>query len=116
MPDQRELLILRVAVLCITIVAVLLAVHRGNIFELVGESYILALVTLLVPMTAAVYLKKRAKPLGAMLAMMLGILTWIVFEYIMSVQFPSLFAGLLASMLGMLCGAIVRKNSPGAVT
>lgn len=110
--DKKQLLILRLAVLAITIVSALMAIERGNIFELVGESYILALVTLLVPMFCAVYWKKRANAVGAILSMLFGITAWALFEFALDVEFPSLFAGLGASVIGMVGGSLLVTRNP----
>lgn len=108
--DKKQLVILRLAVLGITVVSAVMAAEQGNIFELVGESYILALVTLLVPMFCAVYWKKRANSAGAIASMLLGISAWAVFEYALQTEFPSLFAGLGASVAGMVGGSLVVRR------
>jgi Na+/proline symporter len=103
--DASFLRILRLSVVGVSIIATLMAISRNNIYELVGESSILGLVTLLVPMFCAVYWKK-ANSTGAFLSIVLGISTWIIFDKILVTPFPALMAGLLASIIGMILGTL----------
>jgi SSS family solute:Na+ symporter len=103
--DASFLKILRLSVIGVSVVATLMALSRNNIYELVGESSILGLVTLLVPMFCAVYWKK-ANSTGAFLSIVLGISTWIIFDKILVTPFPALMAGLLASIIGMILGTL----------
>ncbi len=64
--DDRHFLILtRVSVLLFGAIATLMACLRSNIYELVGESSILSLVSLLVPLVMGLYWKK-ANHIGAL--------------------------------------------------
>ena len=78
---------------------------RTNIYELVGESSIISLVSLFAPLTFGLYWKK-ASATGALLSMVLGTFTWFVFEQMES-GWPSLVPGLLVSVAAMIIGSRV---------
>jgi Na+/proline symporter len=106
--DKQFLSMLRVSVMAIGIIATLMAISRNNIYQLVAESSILGLVTLLVPMFAAIYIKK-SNSTGALLSMVLGIMGWFIGEYIIITTFPALISGFIASILGMMIGINSKK-------
>ncbi|GIV34841.1 MAG: sodium:solute symporter [Chitinophagales bacterium] len=106
--DERHfLLFLRFSVVLIAAISAGMAVGRRNIYQLVGESYILGLVSLLVPLVAAVYWSK-AKPAGAMLSMIMGLLSWVVFEFFINPGMPALIPAFLLSIAAMLAGSLVH--------
>jgi SSS family transporter len=107
--DKQFLILLRVSVVGIGIVATLMALSRNNIYQLVAESSILGLVTLLVPMFCAIYVK-RSNTLGALLAMIVGIVVWFIAEHIIATTFPALILGLVASIVGMVVGVYWKKQ------
>ena len=82
-----------------------MAMLRSNIYELVGESSILSLVSLFAPLTFGLYWK-RASSAGALLSMVLGLLTWIIFE-LYGTSWPSLVPATLVSIAAMIAGSYV---------
>lgn len=108
--DERLLLITRGAVLLFSVMATVMACMRSNIYELVGESSILSLVSLFAPLTLGLYWK-RATRLGAELAMIGGLVAWIGFEFFEG-PYPSLIPGTLASLLILVVVSLVRKEKP----
>lgn len=102
-----SLLLLRASVVIIAVIAFIMASMRSNIYELVGESSALSLVSLFVPLTAGLFWKK-ATPTGALLAMFSGMATWLLFEFT-ALDGPPLIPGLIASFLGMLAGNFIHK-------
>ena len=106
--DKQFLRLLRGSVVAISLVATVLASMRSNIYELVGESSALSLVSLFVPMVAGLYWKK-ATPRGALLAMLLGMSAWLVSEFA-GLEVPSLVPGVIASALGMVVGSLWKSN------
>ncbi|MBN8575741.1 MAG: sodium:solute symporter family protein [Cytophagales bacterium] len=106
--DKHFLFITRMAVLGFAAVATLMACLRTNIYELVGESSVLSLVSLLAPMVLGLYWK-RASSVGAMLAMVTGIITWIVGQQ-MNLPWPALVPALLVSMVSMIAGSLIWKD------
>jgi SSS family solute:Na+ symporter len=106
--DQQLLVITRFAVLGFSALATIMACMRSNIYELVGESSILSLVSLFVPLVFGLYWP-RATVAGALLSMVLGTATWAIFEWWGS-SWPSLVPGLLVSVLAMITGSIIWRK------
>jgi SSS family solute:Na+ symporter len=99
---------LRIMRLCVVFVAACSAIMAGiksNIYELVGQASALSLVSLFVPMTAGLYLK-RASNTGAVWSIFLGMAAWIAVEFFHPLETPALIVGLLASIAGMVLGSL----------
>ncbi|MFM7485696.1 MAG: sodium:solute symporter family protein, partial [Cytophagales bacterium] len=73
--DKQLLSIARVCVVVFSIIATAMACMQSNIYELVGQSSVLSLVSLFAPLTLGLYWKK-ANSIGAVSAMVLGTATW----------------------------------------
>ena len=108
MPDSQFLLLTRMCVLLFSVSATVMATMRSNIYELVGESSILSLVSLFAPLTFGLYWSKSSST-GALLSMVLGILTWIIFE-LFDTTWPSLVPATLMSIVAMVAGSLVWPN------
>ena len=111
---KQLLIVFRLSVVFIALCSLTLSFFNQNIYELVGQSSSLTLVSLFVPLAAGIYIK-RANTAGALLSILAGLVTWIAFE-IFSFGFPSILAGLLASILGMAAGIIhppLPRRGPG---
>jgi solute:Na+ symporter, SSS family len=104
--DSRLLVLTRASVLTFSAMGCLMATLRSNIYELVGESSVLSLVSLFVPLTLGLYWKK-ANSAGAIAAMVLGIIGWIIFKF-WDIGIPSLIPATLMSLSGMLAGTFFR--------
>lgn len=102
--DKQLLLITRLCVLGFATIATVMACLRSNIYHLVGESSILSLVSLFAPLVMGLYWKK-ANSTGALLSMISGIATWIVFE-IYETEWPSLLPATLVSFVALICGSL----------
>ena len=107
MNDKQLLRTMRMAVVLIAVVAAWMAMSGASIYELVGQSSALSLVSLFVPLMAGLYWK-RGSSLGALLSMILGMAGWILCEMILETEVPALIYGLLASIAGMLLGSFLR--------
>lgn len=103
--DRQLLIVTRLSVLIFSILATIMACMRSNIYELVGESSILSLVSLFAPLTFGLYWKRTSRG-GALAGMVLGMLTWIIFEFC-EASWPSLIPGTLMSVLGVVVGSFV---------
>jgi SSS family transporter len=101
--DKRLLLITRLSILIFSALATVMACMRSNIYELVSESSIFSLVSLFIPLVMGLYWKKSSST-GALLAMVIGIVTWFIFE-VYETGWPSLVPATLASLAGMLVGS-----------
>lgn len=101
--DKQLLMITRLSVVFFSIAATVMACLNSNIYELVGVSSILSLVSLFVPMVFGMYWK-RSSSAGAVLAMVVGLAAWFWFEtHALSV--PSLVPATLISMIAFLIGS-----------
>ena len=103
--DKQFLLLTKGSVLLFSVIATVMACMRSNIYELVGESSVLSLVSLFVPMTMGIYWKK-ASAAGALLSMVLGLITWIIFE-VFKTDWPGLVPATIVSAIGMITGSLI---------
>lgn len=103
--DRQLLVLTKVSVIIFSAVATVMACLRSNIYELVGESSILSLVSLFVPLTMGLYWK-RASSRGALMAMVAGMITWIIFE-VFETPWPALVPATLVSLAGMVAGSLL---------
>lgn len=99
--DKQLLLIMRLSVVFVAICSASLAAYEGNIYDLVGQSSALSLVSLFVPLTAGLYWK-RASDAGALSSVTIGMAVWIYFEFVHTSDIPSLILGGLASLFAMI--------------
>lgn len=102
--DKRLLNIMRWSVVGVTAVSASLASMSKDIYELVGDSSALSLVSLFVPLIAGLYWK-RASDMGTMFSMTLGFFFWFSAEVAGS-EF-SLLIGLFFSVIGMIGGSLL---------
>lgn len=106
--DKQFLLLTKISVLLFSAIGTTMACMRSNIYELVGESSILSLVSLFIPLTFGIYWR-RANSTGALISMMAGIGSWLYFEYY-PLEIPSLVPAVLISCSGMIIGSLVFRN------
>ncbi len=106
--DKKLLTITRWSVLGFSAVATIMACMRSNIYELVGESSVLSLVSLFAPLVMGLYWK-RANSAGALISMFSGIVTWITFEFY-ETSWPSLLPATFVSFVGMIGGSLLLKE------
>jgi solute:Na+ symporter, SSS family len=106
--DRQLLVITRFCVLGFACVATVMACLRSNIYELVGESSILSLVSLFAPLVLGLYWK-RANGNGALLAMVLGTLALVIFARL-DVGWPGMLPATLVSFLAMIFGSLFWKT------
>lgn len=114
MTDATLLRIMRGSLVGIAVITGLMAMSRNNIYELVGESSALSLVSLFVPLIAGLYWKK-ATLRGATAAMLGGMGMWLVAIWILPeeeaakssfwMSVPPMLYGLAASFWGMVLGS-----------
>jgi Na+/proline symporter len=102
--DGQLLVVTRVCILIFSVAATIMATMRSNIYELVSESSILSLVSLFIPLTMGIYWKK-ASAAGAFLSMVLGMVTWIIFE-VYNTTWPSLLPATMVSFGAMVVGSL----------
>jgi Na+/proline symporter len=102
--DHQFLVLTRISVLLFSVIATVMACLRSNIYELVGESSVLSLVSLFAPMVFGVYWERSSRA-GAFISMVLGMATWIIFE-VYETSWPSLVPATLVSVIGMVVGSL----------
>ena len=107
--DRQMLLLTRGAVLLFSGLATIMACLRSNIYELVGESSVLSLVTLFSALVFGLYWKK-ASSVGAIGSMIGGFITWLSFEFIVETEIHSLVPATLISMMILVVGSLVWKD------
>ncbi|HEY8935839.1 MAG TPA: sodium:solute symporter family protein [Cyclobacteriaceae bacterium] len=106
--DKQLLYLTRISVLIFSALATIMACMRSNIYELVGESSVLSLVSLFAPLTLGLYWK-RASSGGALLSMISGIITWLIF-YIYETDWPALVPATFISFVALIAGSYVWPN------
>ena len=110
MSDRALLLSTRITVVVFTVLVTWYATSSGSsIHEMVENAYRITLAGAFVPLAAGLFWK-RANNLGATLAIVCGLSTWILLELFVpegDVE-PQLY-GLAASALGMLVGGLTGK-------
>lgn len=113
--ETQFLISLRLSVVGVSVISLLMAISKGNIFELVADASTLGLIALFVPLIGALWIKKSTT-LGCILAMLFGVLMWFFYDD-EAFNFPIQIAGLLLSIFGMLLGSAIQrfKNSNGSV-
>jgi Na+/proline symporter len=109
--DQELLKIMRITVLCFSIVVTLFAINSElSIFKMVESAYKVTLVAAFVPLAFGVYWP-RANALGGLLSVVCGLTIWIACEILVpNAILPPQLAGLLASIMGMILGGYVSKD------
>lgn len=104
--DKQLLLITRISILVFSTIATVMACWRRNIYELVGESSILSLVSLFIPLAFGLYWKK-ANSWGAFFSMVLGTFAWFTLEYL-DTSWPSHIPAVIISLLAMVGGSYAK--------
>lgn len=110
--DKQLLTTTKLSILLFSVVATVMACMRSNIYELVGESSILSLVSIFAPLVLGLYWSK-ANSTGALISMISGIMSWIIFE-MADTDWPSLVPATLISFMAMIGGSLLfpsRMNS-----
>ncbi|RQO63005.1 sodium:solute symporter [Paucibacter sp. KBW04] len=106
--DKQELRTMRAAVLIfsVCVCAYAIALQGTPIYEMVSAAYQVTLVGAFVPLVFGLYWK-RASTQGAIFAIVMGMLTWLIFLNTPAGEvFPAQLAGFLAGIAGMLLGSL----------
>jgi Na+/proline symporter len=111
--DKQLLRMMRVVVVCFTVLVTLYAMSTHlTIYGMVENAYKVTLVSAFVPLAFGLYWP-RANQLGGLLSIILGFVVWVWMEiYLPEAACPPQLAGLLASLAGMIGGSLVPQ--PGA--
>jgi solute:Na+ symporter, SSS family len=106
--DKQLLMLTRLSVILFSMIATVMAALNSNIYELVGVSSILTLVSLFIPMVFGMYWK-RSSSSGAMLAMISGMIAWFWFEH-NPLSVPALVPATLMSMIAFFLGSYMLPD------
>jgi solute:Na+ symporter, SSS family len=109
MSDRQQLLAMRVTIVIFAALVLLYAIAMNGtpIYDLVSAAYQITLVGAFVPLVFGLYWK-RATTQGAIVSLVMGIGTWLIyFPQISSLgeHFPGQLAGLIAAIVGMVAGS-----------
>lgn len=109
--DEHFLRMIRIVVVLFTVGVTLYALwavgKETGIHQMVENAYKVTLVMAFTPLVAGIYWK-RANGQGAVLAIMLGLLTWIPLEILAPEgDIPPQFAGFIMSIVGMTAGSLL---------
>lgn len=111
MSDKKLLLAMRYVTVIFTFLVTLYAINSdASIFKMVENAYQITLVSAFVPLAFGVYWKKATKQ-GALAAIFMGLSVWIGLLLFQNEDalLPPQFAGLLASLVGMLVGSLMPQ-------
>lgn len=112
--EKNKLLLIRLSVLCIAVVAILLGISQGKIYEMVGTAYTITLVSAFIPLAFGLY-SKRANSAGALLAIFFGAGGWLGIEQLYPESIvPAPLAGFFLSLAGMCIGMLMGYFRPPA--
>ena len=106
--DKEHLRTMRITTLVFSglVLAYAIRMEGTSIYELVSGAYQVPLVGAFVPLVFGLYWK-RATTQGAIFAIVLGLLTWLLFLATPAGEvFPAQLTGLLAALVGMLAGSL----------
>jgi len=109
--DHKLLTTMRSVTLAFTVLVTLYAINsKASIFKMVENAYQITLVMAFVPLAFGVYWKRATKQ-GALLAIFFGLVTWlsILIAGPDDPFLPAQFAGLLASLGGMILGSLLPQ-------
>jgi Na+/proline symporter len=112
--DRAFLWITRACILAVALTSLTFAFMGESIYELVGSSSALSLVSLFVPLVAGLYFK-GSNSISAMSSMLCGFLAWLLL-YVFHLEY-ALLMGLLFSILGYLVPSLIKRllTSPSSV-
>jgi solute:Na+ symporter, SSS family len=110
MSDRQFLILLRTVLVVFTLAALLFALNsRSTMYEMVQDAYKVTLVSAFIPLVAGIYWK-RANAAGAMMSIVLGLLSWGAMELWGSETiWPPQLVGLAFATAGMLIGSLSTR-------
>jgi Na+/proline symporter len=115
--DRQLLRLMRVVVLCFTVMVTLFALNSHlSIYKMVENAYKITLVAAFVPLAFGLYWN-RANEQGALAAITFGLITWIGMEFLAADAIcPPQLAGFVAALIGMIGGSLapqwLRRRPP----
>jgi Na+/proline symporter len=114
MSDAQLLKAMRWVTLAFTLLVTLYAINSdASIFHMVENAYQVTLVSAFIPLIAGIFWRGATNQ-GAMAAILCGVTVWIGFMMFTpeDALLPPQFAGLLASLVGMVVGSVMPQFIP----
>jgi Na+/proline symporter len=105
--DLALLNITRLSVFLVALISLLLAYSGETIYNLVGLSSVLTLVSLFAPFIFGLYWKK-ANSKGALASMVLGFLVWFIFYFFLREEELGIFFGFIVNILAMVVFSLIK--------
>ncbi len=112
--DHKLLRAMRIVTVTFTVLVTLYAMNsKSSIFKMVENAYQITLVSAFVPLAAGVYWKRSTNQ-GALTAIFCGLAVWLAISIFGPDDpfIPAQFAGLIASILGMVVGSLSPDMLP----
>jgi Na+/proline symporter len=107
--DRKMLNTMRGVTLVFTVIVTLYAINStSSIFKMVENAYQITLVVAFVPLVAGLFWK-RSTTQGALVAIFFGLSVWLAILIFSANDpyFPAQFAGVIASLIGMVIGSLL---------
>ncbi len=110
MSDRQFLLTLRLVLVIFTLAVLVFALESdASIYQMVQNAYKVTLVSAFAPLVLGLFWK-RATTAGALLSVVLGLVTWLLMEAVApEALVPPQLVGLAASFLGMVAGSLATR-------
>jgi len=110
MSDRQFLLTLRLVLVSFTLSVLVFALESdASIYQMVQNAYKVTLVSAFAPLVLGLFWK-RATTAGALLSVVLGLVTWLLMEAVApEALVPPQLVGLAASFLGMVAGSLAAR-------
>jgi len=113
MSDRQFLLVMRLVLIIFGLAVMVFALASdASIYQMVQNAYKVTLVSAFAPLVLGLYWK-RSTTAGALLAVVLGIATWVLMEVVEpEALVPPQLVGLGFSFLGMVVGSLFARPAP----
>jgi Na+/proline symporter len=110
MSDRQFLLTLRLVLVSFALAVLVFALESdASIYQMVQNAYKVTLVSAFAPLVLGLFWK-RATTAGALLSVVLGLVTWLLLEVVApDALVPPQLVGLAASFLGMVVGSLAMR-------
>ncbi len=110
MSDRQFLLTMRLVLVIFTLAVLVFALESdASIYQMVQNAYKVTLVSAFAPLVLGLFWK-RATTAGALLSVVLGLVTWLLMEAVApEALVPPQLVGLAASFLGMVAGSLATR-------
>jgi solute:Na+ symporter, SSS family len=113
MSDRQLLLIMRLVLIIFALAVMLFALASdASIYQMVQNAYKVTLVSAFAPLALGLYWKRSTTD-GALLAVVLGLSTWLLLEIVApEALVPPQLVGMAFSFLGMVVGSLYGRQAP----